>query len=65
MVLGYGLETLGWIGSWGMNVFGEWIVVDITGEVELNEVVFTVSEDTTVSIGVVVVRASSSTDCWK
>ena len=37
-------------------------MLDIICEVELNEVVFTLSEDTAESVGVAVVRAASSTD---
>ena len=39
------LDMFGWRGSWGMNGLGEWIVVDIIGEVVVKEAVFTIFED--------------------
>ncbi len=59
------LEVFGWRGSLGINGLGEWTVVDIIGEVVVNEGVFIIFEDSTESSEVAVVRASNSTDCWR
>ena len=59
------IKTLGWREKLSLNGSIEWTVVEIIKEVELNGFVFRVSEDTVESIGITVVRAAISTDCWK
>ena len=59
------LETLGWRGILGINGSVEWTVVDTIDEVVLNKVVFTVSEGMVERLGVAVLKATNSTDCWK
>lgn len=59
------LEMLDCRGNWGINGLGEWIVVDIIGEVVVNEGVFTIFEDSVESSEVEIVRAANSTKCWR
>lgn len=51
--------------GWLITGLGDWIVVDIIGEVVVKEGVFTVSEDYAKISEAAAVRATSSTDCWR
>ena len=57
------LEIFGWRGSWGINGLGEWTVVDIIGEVVVNEGVFTVIEDSVESSEAAAMKETNSIGC--
>lgn len=69
VVLEEGLETNGvelddGEYGWWITSLGDWIVVDIIGEVVVKEGVFTMSEVCAETLGEIVVRADISTNCW-